>query len=602
MNIATVQPPRGCTLAEYAEAKRLPLEFLQGLGLRDMPQSGRAAVRIPYLGVSGEEVAVRYRVALEKSPDCDGRFRWRQGSKPTPYGLERLEDARRQGSIVLVEGESDAQTLWLYRIPALGLPGASSWREEWARFLDDIPTIYVVVEPDTGGKAIRKHLSRSRMRNRVRLVPIRDAKDPSALHLSDPQAFSQRWQAAVGESVPFAEAQQREELVRRDEAWTACKELAESSAVLDRFARDLSLAGVIGETRTTKLLYLCVVTRLLERPVSAAVKGPSSAGKSYLVQRVLEFFPPGAYYALTAMSERHLAYSEEPLAHRFLVLYEAAGLQGDIATYLVRSLLSEGRLRYATVENTRDGLRPRVIEREGPTGLLLTTTAVNLHPENETRLISLPVTDSPEQTRNILQRTAEEGGPQIDLEPWHALQTWLEAGEHRVAIPFAKRLAAAIPPAAVRLRRDFPAFLSLVRSHAILHQASRKRDGAGQIVATLEDYSAVRGLVSDLISEGIGVTVRATVRQTVEAVSALIGRGVREPTNQAIAAELELDKSATSRRVRAAIEGGYLKNLEERRGRPARLAIGDPMPGGLEILPPPRLSSRLAVARLQPIQ
>src|SRR5438093_1269485 len=135
MNIATVQPPRGCTLAEYAEAKRLPLEFLQGLGLRDMPQSGRAAVRIPYLGVRG--------------------------------------------------------------------------------------------------KAFRKHLSRSRMRNRVRLVPIRDAKDPSALHLSDPQAFSQRWQAAVGESVPFAEAQQREELVRRDEAWTACKELAESSAVLD---------------------------------------------------------------------------------------------------------------------------------------------------------------------------------------------------------------------------------------------------------------------------------------------------------------------------------------------------------------------------------
>src|SRR5207249_10196294 len=101
------------------------------------------------------------------------------------------------------------------------------------------------------------------------------------------------------------------------------------------------------------------------------------------------------------------------------------------------------------VENTRDGLRPRVIEREGPTGLLLTTTAVNLHPENETRLISLPVTDSPEQTRNILQRTAEEGGAQIDLEPWHALQTWPQAGEHRVAIPFAKRLAAAIPPAAV---------------------------------------------------------------------------------------------------------------------------------------------------------
>jgi nicotinamide riboside kinase len=63
--------------------------------------------------------------------------------------------------------------------------------------------------------------------------------------------------------------------------------------------------------------------------VSVAVKGPSSGGKSYLTERVLGFFPESAYYARTAMSERALAYSEEPLQHRFLVLYEAAGLYID---------------------------------------------------------------------------------------------------------------------------------------------------------------------------------------------------------------------------------------------------------------------------------
>ena len=40
----------------------------------------------------------------------------------------------------------------------------------------------------------------------------------------------------------------------------------------------------------------------------------------------------------------------------------------------------------------------RLIEREGPTGLLVTTTAISLHAENETRLISIPVDDTPEQT------------------------------------------------------------------------------------------------------------------------------------------------------------------------------------------------------------
>ena len=80
------------------------------------------------------------------------------------------------------------------------------------------------------------------------------------------------------------------------------------------------------------------------------------------------------------MSEHALAYSEEPLAHKVLVLYEAIALRNEFVAYLVRSLLSEGRVRYETVEKTKEGLRARLIEREGPTGLLVTTTAIRLHP------------------------------------------------------------------------------------------------------------------------------------------------------------------------------------------------------------------------------
>lgn len=78
-------------------------------------------------------------------------------------------------------------------------------------------------------------------------------------------------------------------------------------------------------------------------------------------------FPESAYSALTALSARALAYSIEPLSHRTLVIYEAAWSGGEMADYLLRSLLSENRIRYETVESTEDGLRPRVIEREGPT-------------------------------------------------------------------------------------------------------------------------------------------------------------------------------------------------------------------------------------------
>ena len=52
-----------------------------------------------------------------------------------------------------------------------------------------------------------------------------------------------------------------------------------------------------------------------------------------------------------------------------------------------------------------------------------------------------------------------------------------------------------------------------------------------------------------------------------------------------LAAKLALDKSVTSRRLRQAAEFGYLVNLETRRGRQARIVLGDPMPEIVKLLP-----------------
>lgn len=365
-------------------------------------------------------------------------------------------------------------------------------------------------------------------------------------------------------------------------------ELALGVDLLAAFWQACQMAGLRGEQRAAQLLYLIVTSRMLDRIVSAALKGPSAAGKSFLVETVLGFFPPSAFYALSAMSERALAYDTEPLRHRILVLYEAAGLGSSFASYLMRSLLTEGRVSYVTVEKTKAGLRSRRIEREGPTGLLTTTTALHLHPENETRLLSLTITDTPEQTRAVLRAQARPPADVHELQAeWRALQEWLEAADHEVAIPYAEALADRIPPVAVRLRRDFPAVLALIRAHAVLHQATRERDADGQIIAILADYAAVRGLVADLVADAAEQSVPATVRETVAAVGELGDAGAREVTVAQIARRLNLDKSAAWRRVRAAVESGYLRNLEERKGRPARLLPGDPLPEDQPILPEP---------------
>jgi hypothetical protein len=592
---ATVQP---CDLENYAAAKGLPVEFLTKQGLRDQRYQGQPAVRISYRGVDGSEEAVRYRIALEKSEEADDRFRWRTGSKARLYGLWRLESIRKAGYVVLVEGESDAQTLWYHGIEALGIPGASNWKQEFAEHLEGIGKVYAVIEPDQGGDTLRQTLSASSIRDRLYVVELGEPKDASGFYLSDREHFEENLNRALAAAIPMSELERRETAEKAREAWTECEELAHEPNILERFARDLARSGVAGESRVAKLLYLAVTSRFLERPVSVAVKGPSSGGKSYLTERVLGFFPESSYYALTAMSEHALAYSDEPLMHRFLVIYEAAGMNSDFQTYLIRSLLSEGKVRYETVEKTSEGMKPRLIERAGPTGLIITTTLTRLHPENETRMLSLAVTDTRQQTRDIMAALASEAaGESPDLVAWHSLQEWLIAAERRVAVSYAGELAAMVPPVAVRLRRDFGALLNLVRAHAILHQASRERDADGRIVATLEDYARVRGLVADLVSEGLEATVPATVRETVEMVERLREETEKDVTIAMLAEELELDKSAAWRRVRSAVDRGYLENKEDRKGRPAKLVVADALPDDIEILPSPERLQGCTVAR-----
>jgi hypothetical protein len=165
------------------------------------------------------------------------------------------------------------------------------------------------------------------------------------------------------------------------------------------------------------------------------------------------------------------------------------------------------------------------------------------------------------------------------------LQTWLTYEEQRVIIPYARELADRTKPLAVRLRRDFGALLGLIKALAILHQRSRKRDPEGRFVASLDDFAAVRELVEGIVAQAVDATVSKETRETVDAVKALLAAGKEEVSNLEVARKLNLDKSAASRRIAAAVEKGYLNNLEDKKGRPSRLVLAHGMPDKTEILP-----------------
>ena len=305
--------------------------------------------------------------------------------------------------------------------------------------------------------------------------------------------------------------------------------LATATRILDLLARDAVALGVVGERPVVATTYLAITSRLLDNQASLAVKGHSASGKSYAVQAVVGLFPSAAVSIFTGMSERALIYSEEQYAHRTIVLYEAAALrekaektEGNQTAYFLRSLLSEGRISYdVTVKKPDGGFTTKRIVKEGPTNLVLTTTQVYLHGENETRMLSMTTNDSREQTSRVLAAIADETANHVDVAEWQQLQSWLASAEHRVTVPYARLLAELIPPIAVRLRRDFNTLLALIRAHAVLHQLNRDRDSTGRIVASLDDYEVVRELVGPVLSEGVAATVSPTVRETVETVHAL---------------------------------------------------------------------------------
>jgi hypothetical protein len=373
--------------------------------------------------------------------------------------------------------------------------------------------------------------------------------------------------------------------------------LALDQDILGRFRADLHRLGVAGEEKLGTLTYLAVTSRVLpwgkptERPVSQIAKGTTSTGKSHTAKSVLRFFPENAYINLGSMSRRFLFYSDESFEHRFLYVPEWASVKDDDELVaLLRVLLSEGRIVHGTVDIDRTA---RVIQKDGPTGLLMTTTDAAVDLELETRCLTIITDDSTEQTRRVygvLADLEENVTDLLDFNAWHELQEWIAIRDNRVLVPYVRALAELMPVSAPRLRRDFGSVLSLIRAHALLYQAQRETDSSGRIVATVEgDYEAVRELVSDLIAEGVEASVSPTIRETVAAVQELLGDDASSHVGVArIADRLAVGRSATYDRVRRAVLAGFLINVANEHERGLRIALGAELPAsGEDFLPSP---------------
>lgn len=145
------------TVSQYSFEKHLPEEWLtKQCGLQTKKdKNGVSYLYIPYFNETGREVTYRKRYANKQ-------FRWKYGAGKDIclYGAWKMETIQSAGYAVLVEGESDSQSMWHMGISTLGIPGASMMRTEWANTLQDLK-LYIHVEPDKGGETFLAKVTRA---------------------------------------------------------------------------------------------------------------------------------------------------------------------------------------------------------------------------------------------------------------------------------------------------------------------------------------------------------------------------------------------------------------------------------------------------------
>jgi DNA primase catalytic core len=264
------------------------------------------------------------------------------------------------------------------------------------------------------------------------------------------------------------------------EEQAAALDLLRDPRLLERVLTDFEKCGAVGEETNKRVSYLAAVSRLLAKPLAIVVQSSSSAGKSSLMEAVLDFIPEEHREEYTAMTGQALFYmGQKNLKHKILAIAEQQG--AEAASYPLKLLQSEGKLNIASTG--KDPVSGKLVTHEyaveGPVMLFLTTTAHEVDEELMNRCLVLAVNEDREQTQAIHQK-------QREAQTLEGLKARTRRNKivrlHRNAQRLLRPVDVVIeclkerrfPDAMTRTRRDHMKFLTMIQAIALLHQHQRE--------------------------------------------------------------------------------------------------------------------------------
>jgi hypothetical protein len=376
--------------------------------------------------------------------------------------------------------------------------------------------------------------------------------------------------------------------------------LADANAILEdpeligRVCDDVAALGVAGERELALTVYLIGVSRLLPTPLAGIVRGSSTSGKSFIIERVSALFPPEAVIFATQMTPQALFHMPPgSLRHKWVVAGERSRLEDDDraeATRALREMLSAGRLsKLMPMKGEGGRIETVAIEQEGPIAFIESTTLTQIFEEDANRCLLLQTDECEVQTRRILTELAgrhsapRTGDHDRTRQIHHAIQRTLPSVEVRV--PYADRIAERFDCNRVEVRRAFPQLLSLIQASALLHHRQRSTDSEGTLLANATDYQIARRLIAKPFALSLGGGVSDSARRFFQSLKKWANR---EFTSAEAKRKGSAGKSSVYGWLSELHEAGAIKLVEARRGRtPARwkLTGSEPEPTAA-IIPP----------------
>jgi hypothetical protein len=344
-----------------------------------------------------------------------------------------------------------------------------------------------------------------------------------------------------------------------------CLDFLKQPDLITQIDKLIETAGVVGEERTRKLLFIIASTYKMTSPLHALVQGSSGSGKSHLINIIGQCLPPEDVMSMTRVTSKSFYhYNKDELVDKLMLIQDFDGLDEE-AQYAFRELQSAGNISSSTTYKDRSGNIISMIKVvRSHFASLLATTKAEVYYDSMSRSLIIGIDECEQQTKKIIEYQNKRLAGLIDIREEQKAKEFLQncircIKPMEVVNRYADKIA--LPMEAKMLRRLNSHYQGFVKQVTILHQHQRQKDEQGRLIAEPEDLKMACDILFDAIMLKVD-DLDSSLRQFFDRMKVYV-KGIAKQVNKA-----NTETIFTQREIRLALNASksqcfrFMEDLE----------------------------------------